>query len=156
MQNDIIDSKYYLSKAQAWCALQDRCIFETKRKLTDWECPFEYQDSIIEKLIEDKFLDEQRYCDSFVRGKFNTKHWGKNKIRYELQSRRLCSTQIESSLMQIIETDYFSTLDLLLRKKLKDIKDKEESKRKLKLINFARSKGYEYEYISKCLKHILS
>ncbi len=146
-EDSLPELKLFLLKAEAWCARQERCIVETERKLSNWECPEAFKTIIINKLINDHFIDEDRFCDSFVRGKFNNKHWGRNKIRFELRSRKINSEIIESALTQIDDNKYIDTIDSLLKKKLKDIKEKDSYKANSKLINFLMSKGYEYDLI---------
>lgn len=105
-------------KAEKYCAYQDRCHSEVKRKLFDLGLYGEDVDQVMAQLIEDKFLDEERFARSYARGKFRMKKWGKQRIERELKSRRVSAYCIKKGLTEIDETEYQATLRGLLEKRL--------------------------------------
>ena len=105
-------------KAEKYCAYQDRCHQEVKRKLYDLGLYGEDVDQVMAKLIEDKFLDEERFARSYARGKFRMKRWGKQRIERELKSRRVSAYCIKKGLSEIDEEEYQATLKTLMEKRL--------------------------------------
>jgi regulatory protein len=144
--------KTILHKAQAYCAYQDRCSAEVLQKLRDWGVDETRMLKIIESLNEDKFLDDHRYALSFVSSKFRLKHWGRNKIAYELRLKKLPSEFISAALESIDENEYASTLQTLISKKSKEVKDSDTFRKKQKIARFLISKGFESELVFANLK----
>lgn len=143
----ITDPHLALLKMQSWCAYQERCQQDARNKLYElgmWE---EAVENIIVKLIEDNFLNEERFATSFARGKFTIKKWGRIKIRQELKQKRVGDYCLKKAMQQIDETEYLATLKRLMEIKRKLIKEKSPIKLNYKLMNFALSKGYEKDLV---------
>ena len=87
---------------------------------------------IVNTLIQDNYLNEERFAKSFARGKFKIKKWGKIRIVRELKLRDISKYNIEIALKEINEEDYFNTLNELAEKRLKQIKEKDLYKKKKK------------------------
>jgi regulatory protein len=105
-------------------------------------------ENIIVKLIEDNYLNEERFAESYVHGKFTIKQWGKTKIKLKLKEKKVSDYLIKKALAQIDDADYLKTLEKLLTKKRKEYKAKYKGyELQAKLINFALSKGYEMEVV---------
>ncbi len=136
-----------LAKLQKYCAYQDRSISEAQNRLYALGFKGKEADAIIAELISDNFLNEERFAQSFCRGKFYIKGWGKNKIRSELYKKRVDSNLIEKGMKEIDLKDYREKLAVILRKKRKTIKNLEWYPAKVKLARHALSKGYEVELI---------
>jgi regulatory protein len=135
-------------KLAAYCAYQDRCQWEVENKLKEFNIIPEGKDQIIIYLIQNKFLNEERFAKSFARGKFYQKNWGKNKIKMELKKRRIPSKLIEIGLKEIDSQDYFEALEKLYKKKEESLFSERESyKKKNKIKNFLLQKGYEHHLI---------
>lgn len=143
----ITDPQLALQKMQSWCAYQERSQQEARDKLYQFGLWTDAVENIISKLIEDNFLNEERFAIQFARGKFNIKKWGRIKIKIELKQKRVSDYCLKKALQQIDETDYYNTLKQLLTAKRKTIKETNPYKLKYKLINFAVSKGYEKDLI---------
>jgi len=144
--------KTILHKAQAYCAYQDRCTSEVLQKLRDWGVDEERIPKIVESLTEDKFLNDDRYTVSFVSSKFRLKHWGRIKIAYELRLKKIPSELIFSALESIDENEYASTLQTLITRKSKEVKDTDAFRKKQKVARFLISKGFESELVFKMMK----
>lgn len=135
-------------KLAKYCAYQDRCHWEVENKLNEFQLIPEAKDEIIIYLIQNNFLNEERFAKSFVRGKFNQKNWGRIKIKSELKKRKIPAKMIESALKEIDEDQYLSTLVELFEKKKNSLKSERESlKKKFKIQNFLLQKGFERENI---------
>lgn len=141
-------------KAESYCSIAERCIFDVQLKLQQWGMSPQVIDSIIEYLVENNFINEQRYVKAFVHEKFHFNHWGRIKIQQSLRMKRLPCTLIEEAMEIIDEADYMSSLVVMLQKKRKEIKASNDYERSGKLIRFALSRGYEMSDIVHCLKKI--
>jgi regulatory protein len=140
-----------ISRLQKICSQQEKCLFDISRKLAEWKIPVSQANIILEKLLEDKFIDELRYSKSFVRDKFRFNGWGKIRLRYVLRQKRIDENIIHDALTEIDETTYYSMITGLLEKKRKTLKDKDMDIVKSKLIKYAQSKGFEYDVIRQAL-----
>lgn len=143
-----------LIKLQHYCAYQDRCHKEVKSKLIALGIYGEDLDDIIVDLIQDNFLNEERFAKSYARGKFRMKQWGRNKIKNELKFRQVSAYCIKKGLQEIEEEEYEETLSKILEKKVLTLKEKNPFSRKKKLLQFAIQKGYEYNLIWKAIENL--
>lgn len=142
-----------LEKATRYCAYQERCLIEVEERLKVWGVTIEGSNKIIDELIELDFLNEDRFTESFVRGKYIIKKWGKHKIRTELFKRKIDSQKITKAIKQEIEEEeYLNTIKALIKKKAQLIIEKDSTKKRDKLYRFMLNKGYESELIAKELK----
>lgn len=149
-------SRQALSKSMAICSKAEKCISEIQQKLNDWEICEDDAAEIIEVLIGQKFIDEQRYANYYARDKFRFNQWGKVKIRYMLSSKGIPNDYIQTALNEIDDSDYSITLFNILQEKNRKTNFKNVFDKKAKLIRYAQSKGFEYESISAELKKIIS
>ena len=144
-----------LVKMEAWCAYQDRCLFEIQNKLNSWNIDFSVQEKIIEKLIVNRFLDEKRFVESYVSGKVRIKRWGRIKIKHHLFQKHIDKKFIEEGLRSIDQEIYWNNLIALANRKAIDIKSSENPwKSKHKIMVYLASKGYEQDLIFEALKEI--
>lgn len=134
--------QYILSKAQQYCSYQERCLFDVKTRLEEWQTRPKVTEKIIAQLIHDDYLNEERFVKSFAIGKFRQKQWGKNKIIYALQLKKVPDLFIQIGLQEIDDIEYTSTLVNLLKKKSKEIEEKNYYKRNYKLASYAIKKGF--------------
>ena len=144
-----------LVKMEAWCAYQDRCLFEVQNKLETWKIDFQTQDKIIEKLILNRFLDEKRFVESYISGKVRIKRWGRIKIKYQLFQKHVDKKLIEEGLNSVDQEIYWNNLIALANRKTLEIKPSESPwKAKQKIMTYLSSKGYEQDLIYEALKDI--
>lgn len=137
-----------LVKMEAWCAYQDRCLFEVQNKLNSWNIDFQTSEKIIEKLILNRFLDEKRFVESYVSGKVRIKRWGRIKIKHHLFQKRVDIKLIEQGLKAIDLEIYWLNLIALATRKSSEIKPSEDPwKAKQKIMTYLASKGYEQDLI---------
>ena len=144
--NDIL-----LNKAATYASRCEHCESEVKEKLLAWGGSNEEVDEIIAYLIEERYIDNQRYANSYTRDKFRFNHWGKYKINMMLRSKDIESETIEEALGQIDEEEYLEKLQQILREKLRSLKYSSEYEKKGKLFKFAQSRGFESCAISKVI-----
>lgn len=138
-----------------YCAYQDRCHQEVRQKLREMKMIPEATDHIMAYLIEHDFLNEQRFADSFARGKFRIKNWGRIRIVRELKQREISPFVIKKSLKQISDQDYRKVLDELARKRLQTLTHKTLSEKKQKLASYLLYRGWENELVYDKIRELL-
>ena len=99
-----------LNNAAAYCTLCERCVSEVRAKLTAWGMTPAEQNSIVERLVSEKFIDETRYCRAFVNDKLKFNHWGRIKISAALREKQLPKELAKEALEQIDEELYMEIL----------------------------------------------
>ncbi|RFC55380.1 regulatory protein RecX [Brumimicrobium aurantiacum] len=140
-------------KIEAWCAYRDRCHHEVYQKLRDYGIDDEDTNALLSHLIEYRFLDEQRFAESFVSGKHRIKKWGRNKIIAHLKQKRIPSRIIQTALKEIDPEEYNKILYQLALSKWKSKKGK-NFEIKIKVQRYLVSKGYEFELIYNALEDV--
>jgi regulatory protein len=139
----VYDINIAIERIKNYCALQDRCQWDVIQKLREWGLQQATKDHILEILITNKFIDEERFSTSFCRGKFRIKNWGKRKIINELRRKQISSICINTGLKEINEKEYDLVLQKLFYQKERSIKDKNQFIRKTKIANFLIQRGFE-------------
>jgi regulatory protein len=109
-------------KLKHYCAYQERSHYEVKQKLYGFGLHRQEVDETISKLIEENYLNEERFAIAFAGGRFRTKHWGKVKIEYELKQKKVSHYCIKKALNAIDDDAYLKTLQQLARKKWNSLK----------------------------------
>lgn len=136
-----------LSQMQKYCAYQDRCHQEVRYKLIELKIYGEQLEEILSELIQEDFLNEERFARSFARGKFRIKQWGKVRITQELKQKGVSDYCIRKGLEEIDETEYLQTLELLIEKKANSITESDPFLKRKKIVDFLIRKGYELNAI---------
>lgn len=132
---------------ERFCAYQERCHQEVTEKLKSLRMIPEAIDQIVTHLIQEDYLNEERFAQSFARGKFRIKKWGRKRIVQELKLRKISTYNIKSALSEIEEQDYKQTLDELARKRLSQIDESNPQKRKKKLADYLLYRGWENDLV---------
>ncbi|MCF6350965.1 MAG: RecX family transcriptional regulator [Flavobacteriaceae bacterium] len=130
---------------ERYCIYQDRCHIEVEKKLKTLNIITEAQEIIIIHLIQNDFLNEERFAKSFVRGKFNIKKWGKYKIKNELKFRQISAYNIKTAMNEIDDEVYTETIKKLVVKKAATLSEENIFIKKKKILNFLLQKGYEFK-----------
>ena len=132
-----------LSRLQRYCTYQDRCHIEVERKLTEMRMIPQAKEQIIMSLIEDDYLNEERFALAFVKGKFRIKKWGRIRLKAELKKRKISKYLIKSAVEQISEKDYLFTFEELANRKANSIKANSILLKKKKLADYLIYRGWE-------------
>lgn len=137
-----------MQKAKHFCAFQERCHSEVKEKLYSFDLKKNDVEEIISRLIEENFLNEERFAIQYAGGKFRVKQWGRVKIKYQLKQKQVSEYCIRKALTIIDDEQYLKTLGDLADSKLNTLKNEKNTfvKRK-KLGDYLRVKGYEADLI---------
>ena len=138
-----------LKKMLHYCDYQDRCKKEIFTKLNTFELTDSDRDFIIEFLQDEGFINDERYCRSFVKGKLNLKKWGVNKIKLSLITKGVDREIIDEVLSEIDQDSYKEELVSLLKNK--KINESDPYKRKAKLVRYAVGKGYSLSMVMEVL-----
>jgi regulatory protein len=146
-----------LQKAIHYCSYQERCHSEVKEKLYSFGLNKKEMEEILAKLIEENYLNEERFAIQFTGGRFRMKQWGKVKIKYELRKKQVSDYCIKKALASIDKNDYLKTLQKLSSVKIKMLKsEKNIFIKKKKISDYLLSKGFETDLINDLLKEIKS
>jgi regulatory protein len=138
-------------KVEKYCAYQERSHQQVRDKLYQLGGHTEEVENAIMDLIESDFLNESRFVEGYVRGKFNMKGWGRNKIRFGLLQHRIDKKMITTAVYQIDDDLYMERLKKTIDEKLRRLKEKNPYKRKAALIRFAAQRGFETDLIHQVL-----
>lgn len=145
-------------KLRHYCAYQERTHQEVKQKIAGYGLSWTHANEMASRLIEDGFLNEERFARAFAGGKFRTKGWGRKKIEVELKKRRLSEYTIKKAMREEIPTEaYERTLMKLLEKKWNALKKTTEThlSKQAKVKQYLFSRGFEGEIISRLFRSFI-
>lgn len=145
-----------LQKAKQYCAYQERSHAEVKEKLYSFGLYKQQVEESLSQLIEEDYLNEERFAIQFAGGRFRMKQWGRVKIKYELKQKQVSEYCIKKALKQIDEEDYLATLNKLAEKKWALIikEDKNKFTRLAKITDYLLQKGFENDLVKLAVKAI--
>ena len=142
-----------LNKAAAYCTLCERCISEVITKLAAWGVPHGEQQEIIERLQQEGFIDEARYCRAFVNDKVRFNRWGRIKIRAALSEKRLPRELVNEAIDNINEEEYMSALAEVIATKRMELKGQDDYVAQQKIMRYAAGRGFEPSLIMKAINY---
>lgn len=145
-----------LNKLQQFCAYQERCHQEVHDKLKRMNMIPEAIDLIIVSLIQDNYLNEERFAKAFVSGKFRIKKWGRQRLILELKKRNITKRLIDKAIAEIDESEYLETLDILATKKCSSIIEINPLKKKKKLADYLLYRGWESHLVYEKVNTLIS
>lgn len=134
-------------KLEFYCSYQERCHYEVVEKLRGMNMIPQVVDAIVVHLIENNFLNEERFAQSFARGKHNIKKWGKIRIVNELKFRNISKYNIEKALKEIPQETYLNTFHQTADKQWDTIRETNLQKKKKKFCDYLLRKGFENHLI---------
>jgi regulatory protein len=144
-----------LLKIKRYCAYQERSHKEVMHKLYSWGFYKKEAELLLSQLIEEGYLNEERFAILFAGGKFRIKQWGKKRIEQALKERQVSSYCIKKALLQIDSEAYRQTLQKLACGKWEQLKaEKDIFIKKRKLQDYLLQKGYEYELVREVSEHV--
>ncbi|HRE39072.1 MAG TPA: regulatory protein RecX [Chitinophagaceae bacterium] len=142
-----------LQKLKHYCAYQERCHSEVKEKLYQLGVWKKDHDEIIASLIEENYLNEERFAIAYAGGKFRVKQWGRVKIKYELKQKQVSDYSIKKAMKQIDEEEYLSVLNKLAKEKYAALKSEQYLVRKKKTMDYLLAKGFESDLVRKAVEN---
>lgn len=137
-----------------YCSYQERCYKEVEEKFYDYKLTSTEKEQLLVYLIENNFINEERFAKSFVRGKHNYKNWGRNRIIQELKFRNITSKLIEIALREINNDEYLIRFNTMAEKHWLQIKERKGQKKNKKFVDYLLRKGYENGLIFEKLREL--
>jgi len=142
-------------KVLQMCSRKECCPKEIFDKAVSWGCTPAEARELVDLLVEQKFVDEHRYTEAFVKDKLRFNKWGKVKIAYMLRSQNIDKGIMMDVLSEIDETEYLQILTTELQKKIKTIRNFNDYETKGKLFRFAAARGFEPEIINDAISKMM-
>lgn len=156
MQKKYLTKEQALQKLKQYCAYQERSSREVVQKLWELGIRKADHDEIVSTLIEEDYLNEERFAKAFAGGKFRMLDWGRKKILYGLKEKGVSDYNIKKGMLEINEDDYQKALLEAAGKKYDSLKGEQFMARKKKTIDYLMQKGYESELITGVMKQLIS
>lgn len=144
------EQEAYLQLA-AVCAQSEHCEQEMRDKMKRWEIDADAQDRVIDRLVKERYIDNERYARVFVKDKIRYNKWGRRKVQQALWMKRISDDIQQRVLDEIDEKEYLDVLIPLLKQKRKTIKANNDYELNQKLVRFALSRGFDFGIIRQCL-----
>ena len=144
------ENEAYLALA-ALCAQAEHCQYEMLEKMRRWELPEEAQARVMAKLVKERYVDDERYAQAFVKDKIRYNKWGRRKVEQALWQKRIDEEIRNSVLNDVDDEEYLSVLSPLLKQKRKTIKAKNDYELNQKLVRFALGRGFTFDIIRQCM-----
>ena len=139
-------------KLKHYCGYQDRCHQEVKEKLYSLKLGKVTVEMLLSRLIEEDYLNEERYAKAFVGGHFRQKQRGKVKIAYALKQKRVSEYNIKKAMKEIPEEDYLAVAEKLITTKWNTLKNEQYINRTVKTMAFLQQRGFEPGLVQSILK----
>ena len=150
MKKEMTEQEAYLQLA-ALCAQAEHCEQEMRDKMRRWELDETVQNRIINRLIKERYVDDERYARAFVKDKIRYNKWGRRKVQQALWQKRIDADIQQRVLDEIEEKEYLDILRPLLKQKRKSIKAESDYELNQKLVRFALGRGFGFDIIRQCL-----
>ena len=140
-----------LYKLAARCSVSEQCLSDIEAKLSRYDLTEEERTHILRHLVEEKYVDDRRYAEAYVKDKYRFNKWGRIKIAQGLRMKGIDTETIKSAMEVIDEEEYQGILRELIKAKRKNTRGTSEYEINGKLIRFATGRGFEYAAIRKCI-----
>ena len=150
MKKEMTEQEAYLQLA-ALCAQAEHCQQEMRDKMRRWELDETVQNRIIDRLIKERYVDDERYARAFVKDKIRYNKWGRRKVQQALWKKRIDADIQQRVLDGIDEKEYVDILRPLLKQKRKTTKAENDYELNRKLVRFALSRGFDFSIIRQCM-----
>lgn len=138
------------------CSRSEECSSDVRKKIKELGADDELREKILQRLVEEKFVDDDRYVRAYVRDKFRINKWGKVKMRYYLKMKGLPEDIIEAGFEEIDPDEYTSLLVKTMKEKAKSVKKSNKFEKMGQVIRFAQGRGFEPELIHRYLNSVIS
>ena len=144
VQNLTEEEMSLLARAERYCANEEQCRTSVRKKLCDWGATPNTSTKIVNRLIDQGYIDERRYARAYVASKLRNQKWGRLKVIYQLRSKQVPPKFITEALAEIPDEEYRNILIDVAKTKWDTYSPTEPTaKRRSKLVTFLASRGYE-------------
>ena len=144
------ENEAYLTLA-ALCAQAEHCQYEMLEKMRRWELPEDAQARVMAKLVKERYVDDERYAQAFVKDKIRYNKWGRRKVEQALWQKRIDEDIRKRVLDEVDDDEYLIILRPLLKQKRKTIKAQNDYELNQKLMRFAVGRGFTFDIIRQCI-----
>lgn len=131
----------------AFCAAGEHCLTEVRERLRRWNVAPDEVEALVRRLVEEQYVNEERYCRAYINDKVRFARWGRLKIAQALRQKQIASSLYLPLLDELDEAIYSEQLRRLLEAKQREVKGRNAYERKAKLVRFALGRGYEMDMI---------
>jgi len=144
-----------LERLQDYCAKQERSGFQVEKKLFDWGIPAANHDDVIFELIQENFLNEERFSQAYAQSKMRMNQWGRLKIKNGLQQHRISNYNIDTALQSLNDSKYDQNIEDLVAKKGRCLStDLPSFEKRQKIIRFLLQRGFIMSEIQPHLENL--
>lgn len=143
-------------KLEHYCSYQERCHQEVMDKLYQLGIRGDDIDAIVVHLLQNNFLNEERFARSFARGKHRIKQWGKIRIVNELKQRHISAPNIKAALSEISEAEYYDTFHRLAERHWHSLTERTGPKKNKKFCDYLLRRGWESQLVYEKMKELES
>ena len=147
---EVTEQGAYLQLAQL-CARSEHCQHEMLEKMRKWGMADEAQARVMQRLVSERYVDDERYARAFVRDKIRYNKWGRRKVEQALWMKRIDDDIRERVLGEVDDDEYISVLRPLLKQKRRSTKAQSDYELNQKLVRFALSRGFTFDIIRQCM-----
>jgi len=144
------EQEAYLQLA-ALCAQAEHCQWEMLEKMRRWELPEEEQARVMQRLVSERYVDDERYTRAFVKDKVRYNKWGRRKVEQALWQKHIDDDIRQRVLDEVEDDEYLAVLRPLLKQKRKSTMAASDYELNQKLVRFALSRGFTFDIIRQCL-----
>ena len=144
------EKEAYLTLA-ALCAQAEHCQWEMLEKMRRWEVPEEAQARVMQRLVKERYVDDERYARAFVKDKIRYNKWGRRKVDQALWQKHIDEDIRKHVLDEVDDDEYLSVLRPLLKQKRKSTKANSDYELNQKLMRFAMGRGFTFDIIRQCI-----
>lgn len=147
---EVTEQGAYLQLAQL-CARSEHCQYELTEKMRRWNMTAEAQARVMERLVRERYVDDERYARAFVRDKIRYNKWGRRKVEQGLWAKHIDDDIRERVLGEVDDDEYLSVLRPLLQQKRRTLKAASDYEMNQRLVKFALSRGFTFDVIRQCI-----
>ena len=144
------ENEAYLTLA-ALCAQAEHCQWEMTEKMRRWELDDEAQARVMERLVKERYVDDERYARSFGKDKVRYNKWGRRKVEQALWQKHIAEDIRQRALDEVEDVEYLSVLRPLLKQKRRTVKAQNDYELNQKLMRFALGRGFTFDIIRQCI-----
>lgn len=148
--NTMTEQEAFL-RLSALCAQAEHCEYEMQEKMRRWQLPDDAQARVMQRLVSERYVDDNRYALAFARDKVKYNKWGRRKVEQALWQKRIADDIRQQVLDSIGDADYISVLRPLLQQKRRAVKARNDYELRMKLVKFALGRGFTMDIIRQCV-----
>jgi regulatory protein len=151
MMNNELTEQQVFQKLSALCARAEHCQWEMLEKMRQWGVDEETQARVMERLVNERYVDDRRYAEAFVRDKVRYNQWGRRKVEQALWLKHIDGDVARQALDAIDDDEYVSMLKPMLAQKRRSTKAQSDYELNMKLMKWAVGRGFTMDIIRQCL-----